>query len=224
MSDLNKLAAAFSSPLASLRLRFGKISSIQNDHTVTVTIGGSTDTVAGVKYLASSAPVPGAVCILTTDGTDIFVLDHIAATGRTLSPRTYRSTDQSIPNDADTAISFDTVSSDLWTCWAAGSPTLLSAPITGRYMAIASLQFAANATNYRSAWVELTGATVLAKTTILAASGAVPTALQVTTPPFTMTKGTDYLRLLVRQNSGGALNCANSSTFAPSLSLVYLGP
>jgi hypothetical protein len=46
----------------------------------------------------------------------------------------------------------------------------------------------------------------------------------ITTPPFDMIGGTDYIRAQVRQNSGSSLALTNSSTFAPSLSLIYLGP
>ena len=223
MADIGKIASAFLSPSSNLRLRFGKVSSVQSDRSVTVTIGGSTDTVAGVKYLASVAPLPGAVCVLATDGTDIFLLDHVAADGRTLSPRANRSTDQSITDVTDTAITFDGANSDSWACWVAGSPTRLTAPITGRYMAISVVQFAGNATGFRSAWIEKTGTAVLARVNAISVGAGSPTMFQVTTPSFDMTAGTDYLRLMVRQNSGGALNCTNSSTYAPSLSLIYLG-
>ena len=47
--------------------------------------------------------------------------------------------------------------------------------------------------------------------------------INVTSQPFTMAVG-EYIRLMVRQNSGGALNVINSSTYSPSLSLIYLGP
>jgi hypothetical protein len=223
MADLGKIASAFTSPSPNLRIRFGKIVSVESDRSVTVTIGGSTDSAAGVKYLASVAPLPGAVCILATDGTDIFVLDHIAADGRTLAPRANRSTDQSINDTTDTAITFDGANSDSWACWDAGSPTRLTAPITGRYMAVGNVQFASNGTGFRSAWIEKTGTATVAKVNQIAAAAGSPTIFQVTTPPFDMTAGTDYLRLLVRQNSGGALLCTNSSTYAPSLSLIYLG-
>lgn len=221
--DLGKLASAFTGSDNPTRIRFGKITAVGSDHTVTVTIAGSTTAIASVKYLASNAPQIGAVCILVTDGIDIFVLDHVASGGMTLAPRISRSTNQSIPDSTGTPISFDGAQGDAWGCWSAGSPTLVTAPISGRFMAVGYVQFAANGTGIRTAYIEKNGTTTLAGDQRAPASGASPTMIGITAHAVDMIQG-DYLRLMVYQTSGGALNCLNASTFAPGLSLIYLGP
>lgn len=75
--DLHRLAAEFAPPEGRVRIRFGKVVSVQTA-SITVTVGGSTDTVAGVRYLASMTPVVDAVVILLTDGADLFALGHLA--------------------------------------------------------------------------------------------------------------------------------------------------
>lgn len=206
-----------------LRARIAKVVSVQADRTMTVQLAGTTENVDGVNYMDSVPPKPGSGIWVLSDGRDIFGFGAIAADGRTLSPRASRSTNQTISNAADEAITFDGAQSDGWSCWSAGSPTRLTAPVTGRYMAVANLQFEANGTGFRAGWIEKTGSSVLARTQVISAAAGSPTYFQVTTPPFDMTAGTDYIRLLVRQSSGGNLACVNSSTFAPSLSLIYLG-
>lgn len=224
MSDLHRLAQALAPTPTRIRLRFGKVVSVQSDRTITVTVGGDTTEVAGIPYLGTMTPLPGAVVTLLTDGADLFAVDHVAAADRTLSPRASRSTSQSIPDATDTAITFDGVNSDAWVCWSAGNATRLTAPVTGRYMAVGTAHFAGNATGVRSIWVEKTGTSTLARVQHITAGASLPTWLNISTPPFDMIGGTDYVRLIVRQNSGGALDVNNSSTFSPSLSLIYLGP
>ena len=102
--DLFKVAAAFAQPDSKMRLRFGKVTSVQSDRTLTVTIAGSTDTVAGIKYLESVVPKPGAVILLLTDGVDLFGMAHLAAASMSLSPRASRTADQTITSGTWTDI------------------------------------------------------------------------------------------------------------------------
>lgn len=211
-------------PQTSLRLRLGTVQSVQADRTCTVTIAGSTTAVAGVKYLGDVQPVPAKAVWLVSDGKDLFALGVIAGADRTFSPRASRSSTQTIPDATDTAISFDAVNSDSWGAWSAGEPTRVYARLTGRYMAVGQVHFAANGTGIRTAFIERTGTSTVGRVTIAPAGAGSPTWLNVTAHAFDMTAGTDYVRLMVRQNSGGALDANNSSTFSPALSLVYLGP
>lgn len=205
------------------RLRFGTVVSVQADWTCTVTVGGSTTPISGVRYVTGVAPLPGAGCVLASDGTDLFVLSVIAREGRTIAPRASRSTTQSIANTTDTAITFDAVNSDAWACWSAGQATRLTAPIPGRYSATGLISWAGNATGFRSIWIEKNGTSTLGRQSTVSVGAGNPTWMEATAQPFDMVPG-DYLRLIVWQNSGGALNVNNSSTFAPGLSLTYLGP
>lgn len=60
-----------------LRLRQGKVSSIQTG-SVTITIGGSTATVAGVKYLASYSPTTNDAVWMLSDGRNVIILGKLA--------------------------------------------------------------------------------------------------------------------------------------------------
>lgn len=222
--DLGRIAPTFTPSPARIRVRFGKVASVQADRSITVTIGGDTTQVAGIPYLGRMIPRPGAVVVLLTDGADLFAVDHVAAGDGALAPRVSRSTAQSIPDSTDTAITFDGDNSDAWGAWVVGEPTRVYAPVSGRYMAVATVHFAGNATGVRAAWIEKDGTSTLARVQHISASAGLPTWLNVTTPPFDMTAGTDYVRLIVRQTSGGALDVNNSSTFSPALGLIYLGP
>lgn len=222
--DFQALVPAFAAEQPSPRLRLGVVQSVQANYTCTVTVAGSTTALTGVKYLASAHPVPGSPVWLMTDGLDLFAFAVIAADDRTFAPRASRSTSQSIPDGADTAVTFDAVNSDPWGSWSAGQAQRLTAKLTGRYMAVGAVQFAANATGWRAAWIERTGTSTVARVQVASAAAGSPTYVTVTSPPFDMTAGTDYVRLIVRQNSGGALDAVNSSTFTPALGLIYLGP
>lgn len=206
-----------------LRARVAKVVSVETDRTMTIQLAGTTENIPGVNYLDSVPPRPGAGIWVLSDGRDLFGFGSIAADGRTLSPRASRSSTQNIADATDTAVDFDAVNNDLWGAWSVSQSSRLTAPITGRYMAVGTIHFAGNATGLRSVWIEKTGTSTLARVQVATAGAASPTWLNVTTPPFDMIGGTDYLRLMVRQNSGGALTLNQSSTYSPSLSLVYLG-
>lgn len=222
--DLYRIAGAFAPGRDPLRVRFGKVVSVQANRTITVTIAGDTTQVSGVRYLGSFAPAPASIVTLVTDGVDLFALGHMAADGTTLSPRATRSTDQNIPDASDTAITFDGVNSDQWGAWSAGQATRLTAPVTGRYMAVGNVTFAANGTGWRRVWIERTGTSTVGRVDQINIGAGSAMWLNVTTQAFDMTAGTDYVRLMVRQNSGGGLAALNSSTNSPALTLIYLGP
>lgn len=222
MSDLYKVASAFTSDPTNLRVRFGKVVSVQTGRTITVTIAGSTSSVSGVRYTARMAPEPGSVVILLTDGADLFALDHVAAADLTLAPRVNRTTDQTLTTATDTAVTWQAVNSDAWGMWAAGSPTRLTAVVTGRYTATAQVRFAANSTGIREAYIRKNGSTDLARDRANAlTSGATASTLHA--PAFDMVVG-DYIELWVLQNSGGNLALAYQSIHEPSLTMTYLGP
>jgi len=221
MPDLFRTASALVPDISPVRVRFGSIVSVEADRTCTVSVGGGS--VSGVRYAAGMVPCPGRVAFLLTDGTDLFAVDHLAADGLTLAPRAYRLTDQSIADATDVAVSWDADNNDAWAAWIVGTPTRITAPVTGRYLATAYTRFAANATGFRSAWILKNATDILARETVISAAAASPTQMTVSAPAFDLTKG-DYVELYVRQNSGGALALTRDATHAPSLSLVYVGP
>lgn len=221
--DFQSLVPTVGAQTAAPRFRLGVVQSIQSNRTCTVTVAGSTTAITGVKYLANVHPVPNKPVWIVSDGSDLFIFGVLAGDDRTFSPRASRSTDQSIADATDTAIQFDAVNSDAWSAWSAGDPNRVYARMTGRHIAVAQVQFAANGTGFRTAWIEKTATLTVARTQIAPAAAGSPTYITVSSAPFDMTAGTDYVRLIVRQTSGGALLCTSASTFFPSLSLIYLG-
>lgn len=221
MRDLFQVAEAFVPERAPLRVRFGTVSSVETDRTITVSVGGGT--VSGVRYAASMVPCPGFTVFLLTDGEDLFAVDHLAANNLTLAPRAYRSSNLTVANTTDTAVTWDGANNDGWGTWVAGSPTRLTAPVTGRFMATAYVEFSGDADGFRQAWVRKGGTETLGYMKMLSAASGSPTNMTVATPAFDLDKG-DYIELVVRHNAGNDLTLTRDGTLTPALSLIYLGP
>ena len=215
--DMNYVASIFgkSNPL---RFRVGTVISVQTDRTCTVTIGGDTTQISGVRYMSDIAPDPNAAVWLVTDGRDMFVLGHMAAANRTLATKATRSTAQTLTTANDTAVSFDAATYNEWGAWNAGNAARLTAPVTGRYMVIANAIFEGNATGFRRLAIELNGASNQSVVHSHSNAGGTPTGMSLHTV-LTLAVG-DYVRLLAFQNSGGNLNVQANTA---ELSLVYLG-
>ena len=78
MTDIKDLVAALqdSAPDPAVKLRQGVIQSVQTG-SVTLTIGGSSVSVSGVKYLSSYVPVGGDTVWMATDGRDWIVIGKL---------------------------------------------------------------------------------------------------------------------------------------------------
>ena len=78
MTDIKDLVAALqdSAPDPAVKLRQGVVQSVQTG-SVTLTIGGSSVSVSGVKYLSSYVPVGGDTVWLATDGRDWIVIGKL---------------------------------------------------------------------------------------------------------------------------------------------------
>lgn len=127
--------------------------------------------------------------------------------------RAIRDTDQSITTGTYTDISFSGVDRDDLGYWAAGSPTRLTIPKTGWYLVGANVNFASNAVGYRRVIIELNDSTY----EIQDARGPNPSnATIVTISGLLYLTAGDYLKLVVFQTSGGALN-AQTKDFSPTL-------
>jgi hypothetical protein len=215
-------------------IRQGEITAITNDsgtYYLTVKISGDTTTISKVRYSSSLTPRVGQIVFLQINGNDIYAIDELAGADKTLAVRAERTTNQSIPDSANTAITFDTDNSDLWGVWNSGNATRLTVPIAGRYVAIGQLHFAAADNGIRRAIIRQDGSTDLAEQDIVVrnttVAGATYTAyavkLNVMTLPFTLAANA-YIELIAFQNSGGAIDVVGTSNPKPSLSLIYLGP
>lgn len=214
---LERLAAVVAeSP--GLRLRQGKVEAWSN-YGITVTIGGSTEQVTGVKYLGSYAPRVGAHVWLVTDGSDIFAIGHLAPRGAP-AIEVSNSAAQATATGTELTLTFDTeTGTDPWGMRAPAQPTRLVAPISGWYTATGNFDFVGNATGIRVARIRRNGTTVQASLRSVSVGAGAPTDMNVTTGAILLA-ASDFLTLTAEQNSGGALNVNANASFR----MHYIGP
>lgn len=213
MDAIDRLAGQVSDR-PELRIRQGAVVSVSS-YGLTVTIGGSTEQVAGVKYLGSYAPRVGAHVWLVTDGADMFAIGHLAPRGVPALRVTGAAT--AVVTATETALAFNAeVGTDPWSMWVVGSATRLTVPLDGWYTFTAYASFAANATGIRGAKIRQGGSTTLAVDRVSAASAGT-TELTVSTGPVSLS-ATNYVELTVEQTSGGNLNVT------PVMGVHYVGP
>jgi hypothetical protein len=131
------------------------------------------------------------------------------------SCRVYNSVNISIANNTDTALTFD---SERWDSELMHSVSSNQGRITivtpGKYLVIAQVDWATGTgTNPRKVWIRKNGTTVVGQgLQPNESSGGVATQNVVTL--VNLVAG-DYLEVLVRQTSGGALNVLASADFSP---------
>lgn len=133
------------------------------------------------------------------------------------SAKVYKSGNQSIPNAAATALTFDTVAFNNGTLYAAGTPSRLTAPVAGRYVVVGKVQFSVNATGRRGADLMKNGATLLESVQFQPLSGASATAFQVF--GIVSLEAGDYLELRAYQDSTAALDVNGGNQFNTSFSM-----
>jgi hypothetical protein len=115
-----------------------------------------------------------------------------------------RSANQSIANNSETAISFDTVEVDNAGMYSAGTPTRVTVQKAGVYMVTASVVYVANGTGDRYSSLQLNGGSHVSYSLSPAASASHNTAHNISyVAAFNVG---DYLELKVAQYSGAALN------------------
>lgn len=222
--DYQSLVPTIASSPQTPRMRLGVVQAVTNNYTCSVKIAASNTTLTGIRYLTHVAPRPGAAVWVTSDGFDLFVTGIVATSGEHPSARLIRTTNQTIANGTPEMISFSASAfPDLWSMWNPATPTRLTAQIPGKYLAQATVQFAANATGHRGALIQATAGGTTGRVQVPAVIGGTPTWLNVSTAVMTMVVG-DYVELEVVQTSGGPLAVTSTSEASPTLSLVYLGP
>ncbi len=118
----------------------------------------------------------------------------------------------SVPNNALTAITWDTEVKDTNSMFAGGSPTIVTIQTTGFYLAILNVTFAANATGQRRVAMVLSGTAGVAplEQTDASAAGIAGYNLVVA---HDMTAA-DTVTFQAFQDSGGALNASANSSYA----------
>ena len=208
-----------------LRLRQGKIITVNSDRTVDVQIAGDTNTLPSVRYLSNYAPLPETQTWLLTQNADILAIGMIAGVDRTLSPKAYRTALQSITGGSDTTVIFQAVENDGWDCWDGGHPSRLTAPITGRYIAQSQLKWSDGASGVRRVSIKFNGTQEIAYADAQKATGHGAHTSAIS-PPFYMTKGQYIETIAFSEVSLDLVITANGDNYEgwfPSMSLIYLG-
>lgn len=130
----------------------------------------------------------------------------------TVAIRVERSTNQSIPDNTWTALSFDTIITEEKPAttgqWSSGSPTQLICRLPGCYLVNAHVRFAANATGARGINLMKNGVG-LTSTIIAAFSGQDPT---IQSSTIVKLDTGDYIEAKAFQNSGAALDAVAISS------------
>ena len=224
--DLSYLVNQIKAPQSGLKLRQGTVITVNADRTMDVQIAGDGYTLPSVRYLSNYAPKPNDQVWLLNDGADLLGIGMVAAAGRTLSPKAYRTSLQSITAATETTVTFQAVENDDWNCWdASPNPTRLTAPVTGRYMAQAQLKWGDGASGVRRVSIEKNGTQEIAYADAQKATGH-GAHTSVVSPPFTLTKG-DYIETIAYSEVNlDLVVTANGDDYTgwfPSMSLIYLG-
>ena len=221
--DLSFLVNQIKAQSQGLRVRQGKVITVNSNRTIDVQIAGDTNTLPSVKYTSNYAPKPDDQVWLLNDGVDLLGLYMVAGADRTLAPTAYRTTAQTISTATQTKVEFDAVDSDGWDCWSLSpNPTRLTVPVTGRYMVTANVAFEASASGHRAINILKNNTVELARSDFNPVSNSIDTHSTVSTHAVSLTKG-DYVEMRVWQNSGSDLDILNSSDHQPKFSLIYLG-
>lgn len=219
--DLNYLVNQIKDTPDGLRLRLAKVVSINANKSVNIQLAGDANTLPSVKCLGNFLPAVNKQIWILTNGSDMLGIGLVAGNSTYIAPTATRATTQSISSSTWTSISFSSVDADDYLSWSASNPTRLTAPTSGRYMAIGSASFANDTSGYRGIRIQKSGSTVISadSSSPPPLGSTIETFLNVTCNALTMTTS-DYLELQVLQTTVGALS---TGTLAPSLSLIYLG-
>lgn len=221
--DSHELAQVIAArPAPGWEYRQGTVVSIQA-YSITVTLSGGSTNVSGVKYLAPVPPLPGSGVWLLSNGKDMIAVGMTAAAGRSISPRAYRTTDQTLTTGADTVVTFEADEADELAHWTSSAATRMTAIVPGRYLPVAAVRFASNGTGFRAAWITRNGSSTIGRAQHIATAAGAPTWFDLAAQPVTLAVG-DYLELNVSQNSGGNLALSPAGNWSVALSMTYLGP
>jgi len=198
-----------------LRLRQGTVVAVSS-YGLTVTIGGSSEQVTGVKYLGSYAPRVGTHVWLITDGSDIFAIGHLAPRG--VPALQVTGVAQATATGVYGAVVHNAqVGTDPWDMWqAAPNPSRITVPYDGWWAFTGSASWVANAAGVRAIGLVQNGPVSLAVQRVSAAAAGV-TSLSVYSGPVSLSAGS-YVEVWCEQTSGGALDVT------PAMGVHYIGP
>ena len=225
--DISYLVNQIKATPSGLRLRQGTVITVNADRTIDVQIASDGFTLPSVRYLSNYAPKPSDQVWLLNDGAGLLGIGMIAAADRTLAPVAYRTTPLTVIKDINTYVAFEADNSDAYGCWTVSDPTKLTAPVTGRYIATASVLWEGQNGGYCAVFIEK-GTQEIARTDGTLSTKEHGFHMSVSSVPITLTKG-DYVRMGVHHDhnpdndlilsSGGV----DHTGYFNALSLIYLG-
>ena len=225
--DISYLVNQIKATPSGLRLRQGTVITVNANRTMDVQIASDGFTLPSVRYLSNYAPKPSDQVWLLNDGADLLGVGMIAGADRTLAPAAYRTTPLTVIKDTNTYVAFEADNSDAYGCWTISDPTKLTAPVTGRYIATASVLWEGQNGGYCAVFIEK-GTQEIARTDGTLSTKEHGFHMSVSSVPITLTKG-DYVRLGVHHDynpdndlilsSGGV----DHTGYFNALSLIYLG-
>ena len=135
--------------------------------------------------------------------------------------RVYHSAAQSLANNTDTTLAFN---SERYDTDSMHDTVTLNSRVTfnkaGLYTLFATLDFAANATGIRVAYIMLNATTTLALDIRNASSADVTSLTLATTYKFA---AGDHVILVAKQTSGGALNVSSAGNRTPEFGATWIG-
>ena len=138
--------------------------------------------------------------------------------GSDIAARAHHSVDQSISNNSDTVVALNSERFDTDTIHDnISNNSRLTATTAGKYLILAQATFAANGTGIRMVSIRLNGVTFLARFSMSAASSFRHLLIAVT---FADLAATDYVEMLVYQNSGAALNLEVAAQYSPEFTMA----
>lgn len=145
------------------------------------------------------------------------------AAGSSVVPaaRVSHDADQTISNDSQTTLAFNTEKYDTDTIHdPSTNNSRLTCKTAGQYTISASIQFASNSTGSRSILIVLNGTTIIGSDQRRAADIATTCNLSI---DYVLAVN-DYVEVQAYQNRGGNLNVVSSGERTPLFMMKYIGP
>lgn len=184
--------------------------------------GGAWRLLTGITTLNA---LTGAVQTFATSSTGTTLGFTSSGTTHTLNvPGLYcvatSTANQSIPDNASTAITFDSELVDVGGFHSnATNPSRFTAPVTGLYLMVGHIDWAASAVGIRQILLRINGGTYLVYEVKAPTAGGLASVAFATLRQLT---AGDYVEAEAYQNSGGSLNVLLASQYSPIFGIAHL--
>lgn len=154
-------------------------------------------------------------------GAGNLVLSGAIRSSSAVAARVYRSTDQSIPNNTATAVSFDRTRFDGEGMWAAAQPARLTCPASGLYLICGHIAFAQNSTGRRMLTLQVNGSLLIAGQSAPGFGTSGHNTLLSAAALWQLEEG-DFIEMLAYQSSGSSLAVKCLAAYSPELSMTRI--